>query len=70
MAKRKAMTLRLDEETARALQAVAQVDAVPIAEAARTAIEEHIERKRQDPAFQERRKRLIEENREILDRLA
>lgn len=66
----KAMTLRLDAEKAAELEAVARVDEMPISEAARLAIDEHIERRRRDKEFQERRQRLIEENREILDRLA
>jgi predicted transcriptional regulator len=70
VANTKSMTLRLDQDTALALQALAQVESIPIAEAARTAIEDHIERKRKDQAFQERRARLMEENRQILDRLA
>jgi hypothetical protein len=67
---KKAMTLRLDAAKAAELEALARIDAMPIAEIARIAINEHIERRRKDKDFQERRKRLIEENREILDRLA
>ena len=67
---RKSMTLRLSPEQAEALQAVAQADGVPLAEVVRTAIADHIERRRKDKAFQERLRTSIERNQSILARLA
>ena len=66
----KAMTLRLPAEQAKALEKVAQVDEMPVSQAAREAIDKHIEQRKADPEFRARIKRIIEEDREILDRLA
>ena len=67
---RKAMTLRLSQEQAEALEAVAQADGVPVAEAVRMAISEHIERRRKDKAFQDRLRASLERNQRILEKLA
>jgi len=66
----KAMTLRLPAKQAKELETVAQIDQVPVAEAVRTAIEAHIEARRQDKEFRERLQRTLEEQRDILERLA
>jgi hypothetical protein len=66
----KTMTLRLDDETARALDTIAQVDGTSISDAAREAINRRIEARRNDPDFKARLRRLLEENREALERLA
>lgn len=66
----KAMTLRLSADKAAELEAVARVDNVPVAEAVRAAIDERIERRRQDKDFQERLRTIVEQDRAILDRLA
>lgn len=66
----KAMTLRLSADKAAELEAVARVDNVPVAEAVRAAIDERIERRRQDKDFQERLRAIVEQDRAILDRLA
>jgi predicted transcriptional regulator len=66
----KAMTLRLEEELARQLEAVARVQDITVSEAVREAIAAHVEAKRSDRAFQERLDRFVEENRAILERLA
>ena len=66
----KTMTLRLSDEQAADLEAMARVDDVPVAEAVRVAIEERIKARRADKAFQERLHRHIEENRRALERLA
>jgi hypothetical protein len=68
--KTKAMTLRLPADKAAELEAVARVDNVPVAEAVRAAIDERIERRRQDKDFQERLRTIVEQDRAILDRLA
>jgi hypothetical protein len=68
--KTKAMTLRLPADKAAELEAVARVDNVPVAEAVRAAIDERIERRRQDKDFQDRLRAIVEQDRAILDRLA
>jgi len=68
--KTKAMTLRLPADKAAELEAVARIDNVPVAEAVRAAIDERIERRRQDKDFQDRLRAIVEQDRAILDRLA
>lgn len=64
------MTLRLSDEQAAELEAIAQVENVPIAEEVRRAVAEHIAARRKDAAFQARLRASLERNREILERLA
>ena len=66
----KAMTLRLSGDQAADLETVARVDGISVAEAVRRAVAAHIEARRKDVEFKERLQRLVNENREILDRLA
>ena len=66
----KAMTLRLRREQAAELEAVAAADGVSVSDAVRAAIDAHIDARRADSAFQERLRRNLEEQREILERLA
>lgn len=70
MSATKAMTLRLEEAKARELEAVARADEMPVSDAVRTAIEEHIERRRADKAFRARIKKILSEDREVFERLA
>ncbi len=67
---RKNMTLRLLNDQAEELEAVARADGISVAEAVREAITEHIARKRSDEAFRDRLKAVMERDREILERLA
>jgi predicted DNA-binding protein len=69
-ANRKAMTLRIDTETAEQLEALAQVEGMPVSEVVRQALVRHIEERRADAEFQERLRKSIERNRLILGRLA
>ena len=48
----KAMTVRLSEEQAQALETVATVENRPVSEVIRVAIASHVEQRRQDPVFQ------------------
>jgi len=64
------MTLRLTDEQAAQLEAIARIENVPIAEEVRVALAEHIEKRRRDRGFQARLKASIKRNQEILDRLA
>lgn len=66
----RAMSLRLPEPMAAELAAVARTDEMPISQAVREAIEKHIAERRADEDFQQRLKRRLEEDREILHRLA
>jgi predicted transcriptional regulator len=66
----KSMTLRLSDETAAELETVARVDGTTVADQVRGAIEDRIRARRSDEAFQERRRKALEENREALERLA
>ena len=66
----KNMTLRLSDQQAAELDAIAQVENVPIAEEVRRALAEHIAARRKDREFQSRLKASIERNQEILRRLA
>jgi predicted transcriptional regulator len=66
----KNMTLRLTDEQAAELDAIAQVENVPVAEEVRRALAEHIAARRKDREFQARLKASIERNQEILRRLA
>lgn len=64
------MTLRLTDEQAADLEAVASVESVPVAEVVRRAIAAFIEERRRDPAFQRRLRASVDRQREVLDRLA
>lgn len=64
------MSLRLPEEMADEIAAVARTDDVPVTEAIREAISNHITSRRTDKAFKERLKKRLEEDREVLERLA
>ena len=63
-------TIRQDAQQAAELDAVARVDGISTSEAIRAAIAEHIEKRRRDPAFQARLRRILEEERVVLERLA
>ena len=64
------MSLRLSSEQAAELEAVARADGMPVSEAVREAIDKHIAARRTDKDFQKRLKRRMEEDREVLERLA
>jgi predicted transcriptional regulator len=66
----KTLTLRLDDDQARELEAVARIDDVPLTGAIREAIATHVSARRKDHEFQERLTRVMDEDREILARLS
>lgn len=66
----KATSLRLPEELASELAAVARADGMKMSEAVRDAIAKHIAERREDRAFQARLKKRLEEDHEVLKRLA
>jgi Arc/MetJ-type ribon-helix-helix transcriptional regulator len=66
----KMMTLRLPDEQAREVEAVARAERIPVSELIREAIDTHIAARRGDGAFRERLQAMLDEDREVLERLA
>lgn len=66
----KTMSLRLEDDQARAINALAMAEETSVSEVVRTAIDERIAKRRADKDFQARLKRAVERNREALDLLA
>jgi predicted transcriptional regulator len=66
----KTMSLRLDEEQARALDAAAMAQETTVSEVVRDAIDERLKHLRNDEDFQARLKSALDRNREALELLA
>jgi|HubBroStandDraft_3_1064219.scaffolds.fasta_scaffold02063_8 predicted transcriptional regulator len=66
----KTMSLRLPDEQAKALDALAMAEETSVSEIIRGAITERIEERRADKDFQDRLRRAVERNQEALDLLA
>ncbi len=66
----KNLTLRLDEELAADTEALARAEGKSLNETVKQALKEAVERRRQDPEFKARLRRIIEEDRALLERLA
>ena len=66
----KNMTLRLDEELAENVQAIAEVEESTVSDVIRSAISEHVDRRRADPSFQKLLKRNLERHAQLLSMLA
>lgn len=66
----KTMTLRLDDERAATLELLAKGEGKSVSEAVRSAIDAHIEERRNDKAFMERIRARHEAERELYERLA
>jgi predicted transcriptional regulator len=66
----KNMTVRLDDELAANTEALARAEGKSLNETVKQALGEAVERRRQDPEFKSRLRRIIEEDRELLERLA
>jgi hypothetical protein len=64
------MTVRLTDEQAMDLEAMAQAEGIPVAEAVRQAVATQIEARRKDKVFQARLRASLERNRKVLQRLA
>ena len=62
----KAMTIRLSAEQAEALETVANVEAMPVSEVIRAAITEHIDSRRNDPAFRDSLRERLDRARRLL----
>ena len=66
----KVMSLRLPWDLADAVAAVARTDEMPVSEAIRQAIANHVTSRQADLDFQKRLRKRLEEDREVLERLA
>ena len=66
----KNLTVRLDEELAADTEALARAEGLSLNETVKQALKEAVERRRSDPAFKARVRRIIDEDRELLERLA
>ncbi len=66
----KGMSIRLSDDMAADLVAVAEVDGMPISEAIREAISKHIAERQLDKAFQARLKEHLERKQKIVERLS
>ena len=66
----KTTSLRLEDDQARALDALALADEMSVSEVIREAINDRIEKRRADKNFQARLQRAVERNREALELLA
>jgi predicted transcriptional regulator len=66
----KTTSLRLDDEQAKRLEAVAMADGTSVSEVIRDAIDERIAKRRADKDFQKRLADAVARNREALDLLA
>ena len=64
------LTVRLDDQLAADTEAVARAEGKSLNETVKQALIEAVERRRQDPEFRERLTRIIEQDRELLERLA
>lgn len=66
----KNLTVRLDDELAADTEALARAEGQSLNETVKQALKEAIERRRKDPKFKARVRRIIEQDRELLERLA
>jgi len=66
----KNITVRLPDELAADAEALARVEGQSVNETVKQALAEAVERRRRDPEFKARLRRFIEEDQELLERLA
>ena len=66
----KNLTVRLDDELAADTEALARAEGQSLNETVKTALREAVERRHEDPEFKQRVRRIIEEDTELLERLA
>jgi hypothetical protein len=65
----KNLTVRIPDDVAANAEAIARVDGVSLNETVKQSLVEAAERRRTDPAFKARLMKIIEEDRELLERL-
>lgn len=66
----KNFTVRLPDDEAADIEALARAEGLSLNETVRRALVEAIQRRRADPEFKSRVRRIIKEDRELLERLA
>jgi hypothetical protein len=66
----KNLTVRLDDELAADAEALARAEGKSLNETIKLALNEAVERRRRDPEFKKRVRQIIEQDRELLERLA
>jgi cytochrome c-type biogenesis protein CcmH/NrfG len=66
----KNLTVRLPDELAAVAEAFARAEGQSVNETVKQALAEAVERRPKDPEFRARLRRIIEEDRELLERLA
>lgn len=66
----KNLTVRLDDELAADTEVLARAERQSLNETVKTALREAVERRRDDPEFKQRVRRIIQEDTELLERLA
>lgn len=64
------LTIRIPDDVAENAEAIARVDGVSLNETVKQSLIEAIERRRKNPEFKTRLKKVIEEDRELLECLA
>ena len=64
------MTVRLPDELAADAEALARVEGKSVNELVKDALTDTVEQRRRDPKFKARLRQIIEEDRELLERLA
>ena len=66
----KNLTVRLDDDSAADAEVLARAEGKSLNETVKLALSEAVERRRRDPEFKARVQRIIEQDRELLERLA
>ncbi len=66
----KNLTVRLPDDVAAELEAVARAEGKSMNETIKQALINEVERKRSEPVFRERLRTMIEQDKELLERLA
>lgn len=70
MMNNKVTSLRLDQDLAADLAAVARADGMTISDVVREAVDKHIAERRADEDFKQRLKKRMEEERKVMERLS
>lgn len=66
----KNLTVRLPDDLAADAEAVARAEGTSLNETIKEALSEAVDRRRKDPAFKKRLREIVEQDRELLERLA
>lgn len=66
----KHLTVRLPDDLAAEAEAVARAEGISLNETIKDALADAVERRRKDPAFKKRLRQIIDQDRELLERLA